>query len=56
MKKRKKSNFHIGLHSDIYEPISFKFTLMMDTTKLYIIMLMPVLMTLILIQGHIYVR
>ena len=48
-----KKNFDIGLHSDIYRPISFKLGMMIETTKLYI--LISVYMTLTLIKGHICV-
>ena len=30
-----KNIFKTGLHSDLYEQISFKFGVMLDTTKLY---------------------
>ena len=38
------------MQSDIYEPIWFKLDMMIDTTKLYILML--VYLTLTLIQGQ----
>ena len=41
---------HVGLHSNINTPISFKFGVMIDTTKLY--RLIPVWMTLTFILGH----
>ena len=43
-------NFSVGIHSDIYESIWFKLGLMTDTVELYILIL--VLLTLTLIQGH----
>ena len=30
-------NFNVGLYSDIYRPISFKLGMMIETTKLYIL-------------------
>ena len=41
-------NFHVGLYSDIYRPISFKLGMMIETTKFYI--LISVWMTLT--QGN----
>ena len=45
-----KQNFNIGLHSDIYRPVSFKLSMMVETTKLYI--LIYVWLTMTFIQGH----
>ena len=52
LKKKKKKNFNVGLYSDIYRLISFKFGMIIQITKLNI--LMPVWMTLTLIQGQLY--
>ena len=41
--------YNIGSHSDIYRPISFKFSMMIKTTKLY--SSISVWMTLTFIQG-----
>ena len=46
----KKKSFNIGLYSDIYGQISFKLGIMIETTKLYI--LISVLVTFTFIQGH----
>ena len=43
-----------GLYSDIYRPVSFRLRLMIETTKLYI--LISVLVALTIIQGHICMR
>ena len=48
--QKKKKSFNVGLHSNIYKPISFKHRTMIETTKLYILTL--VYMTLTFIQGH----
>ena len=45
-----KTLYKIGLCLDAYELIFFKLGMMIDMTKLYI--LIPVLMTLTVIQGH----
>ena len=42
-------NFNVGLYSDIYRQISFEFSVMIKTTKLYI--LISVWMTLTFIQS-----
>ena len=42
--------FNIDLHLDIYWPVSFKLCMMTEKSELYI--LIPVWMTLIIIQGH----
>ena len=52
--KNNKTNLNIGLYSDIYRLISFKFGLMIKTTKLYILILVS--MTLTFIQGHSGIR
>ena len=43
-------NFNIGWNSDTYRPISFKLGMMIETTKLYIMILVWVILTFI--QGH----
>ena len=48
----KKEEIGVGLYSDVYIQISFKLSMMTETTKLYI--LLSVWMTLTLIQGHSY--
>ena len=45
-----KKTLHVGLYSDIYRPISFKRGKMVETTELY--SLMPVWMILAVIQVH----
>ena len=45
-----KKKIDIGLYLDIYRPVFFKLSVMIETTKLYIFM--SVWMTLIFIQGH----
>ena len=45
-----KNVFNIGLHFDTYKPICFECGIMMDMTKLHI--LIPVSMTLTSTQGH----
>ena len=45
-----KEAFNIGLRSDAYEPISFKQGMMLEMTKLFV--LIPVWITLTLPQGH----
>ena len=46
----KKTMFNIIMCQDTFEPICFKLGMMLNTTKLYI--LIPVWMTLMFIQGH----
>ena len=41
-------SFDVGLHSDVYIPISFKLSMLIETAELY--NLIPVWMTLIFIQ------
>ena len=36
-KQTNKQNFYVGLYSDVYRPISFKLGLIIETTKLYIL-------------------
>ena len=48
--KKKQNNFNLYLHSDIYRSICFKLCMMVETTKLYI--LISVWMTLTVIRGH----
>ena len=45
---------NVGLHSDIYRPISFKLGMMVEITGLYI--LISVWMTLTFFQGHSRIR
>ena len=54
MISQKKSNFNVGLYSDIYRRSSFKLGMIRETTKLYIFISMW--MTLTFIQGHRSVR
>ena len=49
-----KNVFKIDLGSDTYEQIFFKLNMMIDTTKLYI--LIPMWMTLVFKQGDIVMR
>ena len=49
-----KKNFNVGLCSDNKRLVSFKFGMMMETTKLYI--LISVWMTSTFIQGHSCIR
>ena len=49
-----KKNFNVGLYSDIWKPNYFKFDVIIETTKLYI--LLSVWMTLTFIQGHSCIR
>ena len=35
LSKEDNRSFHTGLHSTVYEPVSFKFCVIIDTTKLY---------------------
>ena len=51
-KKKKKNTFNIGLFSDIYRPISIKLSIILETTRHYV--LISVWMTLTFIQGHIF--
>ena len=43
-------NINVGIHLDIYEPSWFKLSMMIDTTELYILMLVS--LTLTMIQAH----
>ena len=43
-------NFNVGLYADIYRPISFNLSMMIEIPKLYI--LVQVWMTLTFVQGH----
>ena len=45
---------NVGLYSDMYRLISFKFGMMIDTTKLY--RLIPLWMTSTVTESHIYMR
>ena len=49
-KKQKQKTWSFDLYSDIYRLISFKFSMAIETTKLYILIL--VWMTLTFSQGH----
>ena len=47
-------NFNVGFYSDISRPISFRFGMMIERTKLYI--MVSLWMTLTFIQGHSCIR
>ena len=53
-KKKMEEEISVGLCSDIYRAISYKLSMMIDTTELYC--LIPVWMTWIFIQGHCCMR
>ena len=39
------NSFDVGIHSDIYEPIGFQLGVMIDTTELYVLILVCVTLT-----------